>query len=116
MTEAGELPELVPTPPGPALTGARVWDDAERPARPKPAFISEYSARGRPAARSLKMIHDQLRRELETIRELVEQVARGDLEAHEAQLGLNQMSMRQNNWTLGAYCASYCGLVAAPRR
>jgi hypothetical protein len=24
---------------------------------------------------------------------------------------LNQMTMRQNNWTLGAYCAAYCTVI-----
>jgi hypothetical protein len=113
MTELEEFPELVPTPLRPRLTQDQPWDEAERPARIAPLPASEYTTRGRAAARSLKMIHDHLRRELETIRDLVEQVAQGDLGAHEAQLGLGQMSMRQNNWALGAYCASYCRLVAA---
>jgi hemerythrin-like domain-containing protein len=24
---------------------------------------------------------------------------------------LNEMTMRQNNWTLGAYCAAYCSMI-----
>jgi hypothetical protein len=115
MTDLEQFPELLPTPLGPRLTQAQLWDDADRPARTVPSTGAEYTytTRGRAAARSLKMIHDHLRRELETIRDLVEQVASGDLGMHEAQLGLGQMSMRQNNWALGAYCASYCRLVAA---
>ena len=113
MGDLEDFPELVPTPLGPRLTQAQLWDEAERPARTAPPHAAEYTTRGRAAARSLKMIHDHLRRELETIRDLVEQVVSGDLGAHEAQLGLGQMSVRQNNWALGAYCASYCRLVAA---
>lgn len=113
MTDLADVPEFVPTPLGPRLTESELWDEAERPARAAPSPLVEYTTRGRAAARSLKMIHDHLRRELETIRDLVEQVARGDVGASEAQLGLGQMSMRQNNWALGAYCASYCRLVAA---
>ncbi len=113
MADLEEIPELVPTPAGPRLTQTRPWDDADRPVRAPTASPRDYTTRGRAAARSLKMIHDHLRRELDTIRDLADQVARGEVDAHEARLGLGEMSMRQNNWSLGAYCASYCRLVTA---
>jgi len=38
-------------------------------------------------------------------------VAAGALTPGAARGAINQMTMRQNNWTLGAYCESYCRLV-----
>src|SRR5262249_30324951 len=35
---------------------------------------------------------------------------RGAATAALARSVLNEMTMRQNNWTLGAYCASYCAV------
>jgi hypothetical protein len=52
-----------------------------------------------------------LRSELEQIRDLVEQVAAGSMGVGAARSHINTMTMRQNNWTLGVYCESYCRLV-----
>ena len=38
-------------------------------------------------------------------------MAAGTLDAGVARSHINQMTMRQNDWTLGAYCAQYCRLV-----
>jgi hemerythrin-like domain-containing protein len=54
-----------------------------------------------------------LRGELATIRDLIVQVQKGAIDAAHARFELNQMTMRQNNWTMGAYCQSYCRLVTA---
>ncbi len=53
-----------------------------------------------------------LRRELAELRELVAQVRDGALAAGDARSALNEMAMRQNDWTLGAFCARYCNVVA----
>ena len=34
------------------------------------------------------------------------------IRAGDARAALNEMALRQNDWTLGAFCASYCGVVA----
>ena len=52
-----------------------------------------------------------LRSELATIRDLIVQVQKGAINAARARSELNQMTMRQNNWTVGAYCQSYCRVV-----
>ena len=57
-------------------------------------------------------MHDQLRAELAQVRDIVAQVRRGHLEVGQARSVINTMTMRQNNWTLGAYCESYCRIVA----
>ena len=54
-----------------------------------------------------------LRGELATVRDLIVQVQKGAINAAHARSQLNQMTMRQNNWTVGAYCQSYCRLVTA---
>jgi len=56
-------------------------------------------------------VHQHLHEELAQIRDLIEQVRDGAIGAGEARSAINQMTMRQNNWTLGAYCAAYCRVV-----
>jgi hypothetical protein len=59
----------------------------------------------------LVAIHDHLRGELVQVQDLVEQVARGHLDVGGARSMINTMTMRQNSWTLGTYCESYCRVV-----
>ncbi len=54
-----------------------------------------------------------LREELATVRDLIVQVQKGAIDAGRARSELNQMTMRQNNWTMGTYCESYCRIVTA---
>jgi hypothetical protein len=56
-------------------------------------------------------IHDHLRGELGQVRDVIDQVRRGLLTIGAARSVVNAMAMRQNNWTLGAYCESYCRIV-----
>ena len=56
-------------------------------------------------------MHDGLRAELTRLRDIVEQVVAGEEQAHRARNAINELTMRQNNWTLGAYCAQYCRFV-----
>ena len=63
------------------------------------------------AGQHLVDVHDHLRAELTQLRDLIGQVARGTLDAGAARSFINQMTMRQNDWTLGAYCAQYCRVV-----
>ena len=53
-----------------------------------------------------------LRRELDELRDLVRQVRAGIMTAGAARSELNQMALRQNDWTLGAFCSRYCRVVA----
>ena len=61
--------------------------------------------------RNLVAIHDHLRGELEQIRRAAVDVAAGDLEPGAARDLINRMTMRQNRWTLGSFCAAYCRIV-----
>jgi len=101
-----------PTPDdGTRLSSTRLWDEATRPTRPAAPAGQGYTPVGRAASGQLVQVHDMLRRELAAIRDLITQVQKGAIDAGQARSELSQMTMRQNNWTLGAYCESYCRVV-----
>jgi hemerythrin-like domain-containing protein len=103
----------LPTPDdGVRLSAAPLWDDATRPTGPARDPERVYTAREQATSRHLVDVHDHLRQELAQIRDLVEQVAGGVTGIAAARSQLNEMTMRQNNWTLGTYCESYCRVVA----
>jgi len=56
-------------------------------------------------------VHAHLRSELEQIRDVIAEVAEGRSTAEVARSLINDMSMRQNYWSLGAFCATYCRVV-----
>jgi hemerythrin-like domain-containing protein len=72
-----------------------------------------YSDLGRANARHLVEVHDHFRRELEQLRELVRQVADGEIDAGTARSALHTTTIRQNRWTLGTYCETYCRAVTS---
>ena len=82
------------------------WDESTRPVAPR---NPEPATRG--VGDHLVQVHDHLRQELAQIRDLLAQVRDGAVDAAYARSALNTMSLRQNNWTLGAYCAAYCTVV-----
>ena len=45
------------------------------------------------------------------MRDVVARVRQGHLSVGQARSIINTMAMRQNNWTLGAFCESYCRIV-----
>ena len=87
------------------------WDESTRPIGPAPEPGRVYSARERARGHHLVEVHDHLRQELAQVRDLVDQVEAGSLDVGTARSHINQMTLRQNNWTLGTYCESYCRLV-----
>ena len=108
-------PTVTPTPDdGTRLTGILPWDEASRPTypvRPDPVEQAAYRPAQLAVPQHLKDVHDHLRAELTQVRDVVEQVVRGHLAVGAARSAVNAMTMRQNNWTLGAYCESYCRVV-----
>jgi hemerythrin-like domain-containing protein len=88
-----------------------IWDESTRPTGPAPEPGRTYTARERATGQHLVDVHDHLRGELRKLRNIVEQVADGTLPPGEARSRVNTMSIRQNNWTLGTYCESYCRVV-----
>jgi Luciferase-like monooxygenase/Hemerythrin HHE cation binding domain len=102
-----------PTPdPGVRLSTTVAWDESTRPHRPESGSDVEYTRRGRLVGQHLVDVHDMLRTELTELREILAQVRDGGLSAGGARSALNEMALRQNDWTLGAFCSRYCGAVA----
>lgn len=97
---------------GTRLTGELDWDEPTRPSAPIPPGAPEvYGPEQLANPQHLIDIHDHLRGELTRVREVVDQVSRGHMDVGQARSIINTMTMRQNTWTLGAYCQSYCRLV-----
>jgi hemerythrin-like domain-containing protein len=67
---------------------------------------------GQQSQQLLLGVHAHLRDELEQLRQVIRDVRRGAAEPAEARSYLNQMAMRQNYWTLGAFCAAYCRVLS----
>jgi hemerythrin-like domain-containing protein len=88
-----------------------LWDESQRPSRPPSAEPVAYSELGRAVGQHLVDVHDHLRGELAQLRDLIEALRRGAVDASQARAFVSQMTIRQNNWTVGAYCASYCRLL-----
>jgi alkanesulfonate monooxygenase SsuD/methylene tetrahydromethanopterin reductase-like flavin-dependent oxidoreductase (luciferase family) len=103
---------LQPTPDsGVRLSAERVWDESQRPHGPAPAPAATYSPAGRALASELISVHDHLRGELAQLRDMIAQVAAGSLDPGAARSEIARLTMRQNQWTVGAYCESYCRLI-----
>ena len=112
---ARELRERIgvsPTPDdGVRLSAETVWDESARPLAPAPDPAAKYGEFDRSFARDLVAVHDHLRSELTQLRDMISQVAAGSLDVATARTEINKLTMRQNQWTVGAYCESYCRLV-----
>jgi alkanesulfonate monooxygenase SsuD/methylene tetrahydromethanopterin reductase-like flavin-dependent oxidoreductase (luciferase family)/hemerythrin-like domain-containing protein len=85
------------------------WDESQRPSGP--VSDAPLTAAQRASGQHLVDVHDHLRQELEQLRDLIGQVAAGAVDAGRARSMINTMTMRQNSWTLGTYCESYCRVV-----
>jgi hypothetical protein len=65
--------------------------------------------RGAALAQHLVDVHDHFRAELSELQGIVEQVrVAGVAGVGAARATLNGMTLRQNSWTLGAYCLRFC--------
>ncbi|TQS25578.1 LLM class flavin-dependent oxidoreductase [Microbispora sp. KK1-11] len=93
-----------------ATPARAVLDEATRPRLPK-RDIAALPPRQQANGRRLVLIHDHLRQELTQIRDALEQVAAGRSDAAALRSMINELTMRQNYWTLGTFCASYCRLL-----
>jgi iron-sulfur cluster repair protein YtfE (RIC family) len=103
---------LTPTPDtGERLSAVQAWDETTRPTRPAPPPGTVYTRLGRYIGGHLIEVHDHLRTELGQVRELIHQVRQGAIDAGGARSVINEMTLRQHDWALGAYCASYCRFV-----
>jgi hemerythrin-like domain-containing protein len=102
----------IPTPDdGTRLSSEQVWDETARPTGPAPDPDRSYTAHEQASGRHLVDVHDHLRAELAQLRDIADQVAAGAMDPGTARSHVQAMTLRQNNWTLGLYCESYCRVV-----
>lgn len=101
-----------PTPDdGVRLRDSMPWEESTRPRRAESGPEVTYTAQQAQLGKHLIDVHDMLREELTQVRSIIEQVKANTLDVGSARSALNEMTMRQNNWTLGAYCSRYCTTV-----
>lgn len=101
-----------PTPDdGSRRSPTRVWDESTRPQAPTPDPERTYTAAGQASAQRLIDMHNILRDELSQILDITDQVAAGATDVGAARSQINALTLRQNNWTLGAYCQAYSRTV-----
>jgi hemerythrin-like domain-containing protein len=112
MTEDERL-GVTPTPEDAIRLSDRApWDESTRPRRDRSAPKASYTDQGRRAAKQLIKVHDLLRGELSELRHLLRQVRDEAIQAGEARAALNEMALRQNDWSLDTFCARFCAVVA----
>ena len=95
---------------GVRLSATLPWREDDRPVTTK-ADDAAYTPAQQAVPQHLVDVHDHLRGELTQLRDIVGQVRRGAMSTGAARSVINTMALRQNNWTLGAYCETYCRLV-----
>jgi alkanesulfonate monooxygenase SsuD/methylene tetrahydromethanopterin reductase-like flavin-dependent oxidoreductase (luciferase family) len=101
-----------PTPDdGMRVAAGTPWDESTRPHRAESGPDVVYTERGRLVGQHLIDVHDMLRTELTELREILAKVRDGVETAGNARSALNDMALRQNDWTFGAFCSRYCGVV-----
>ncbi len=106
---AAPTASAVPTEPMVAPSSA-LLDEAVRPRLPKEAN-PVVTANGARSQQTLLGVHEHLRQELDQIREAAAQVAAGRLAPAAARSLINALTIRQNFWALGSFCAQYCRVV-----
>jgi len=110
-SEYGRL-GITPTPDdGVRLSPTPAWDESSRPHRSESSSDVAYTRRGRLVGKHLIDVHDMFRTELGELREILVQVRDGAMSAGTARSALHEMALRRNDWTLGAFCARYCGAI-----
>lgn len=97
---------------GERFSDTQLWDESTRPTRPESPPDVTYTRMGRAVGAHLITVHDHLREELDQIRQLVDSVESRAVSPSEAIVSLDELTIRQNNWTIGAYCAAYYRMVA----
>lgn len=97
---------------GVRFSDTQLWDESARPTRPESPPDVTYTRIGRAVGSHLIAVHDHLREELDQIRQLVDSVESQAVSPSAAIVALDEFTIRQNNWTIGAYCAAYYRMVA----
>jgi hypothetical protein len=94
----------------PATPANSSIDDATRPraAAAEPGPVTDV---GRAGQQALVAVHEHLRQEMRQVIEVLDQVAAGSADPAAGRSLVNRMTMRQNYWSVGAFCATYCRIL-----
>jgi hemerythrin-like domain-containing protein len=109
-TAAPELSSGHPARNTPVPRAETLNEDA-RPHLPKDPHAT-VTPNGRRSQETLLGVHEHLRRELAEIREAATAVAEGRMDPATARSLMNRLTLRQNYWALGSFCAQYCRIVS----
>lgn len=91
------------------MTAAEL-DDAGRP-RLDLDHDQPATPAGAIGQRTLVQVHQHLRAELGELRQAITSVVESRSDPAAARALINRMTMRQNFWSLGAFCAAYCRVL-----
>lgn len=83
-------------------------DDATRPRAPK---LENLTTEQKAAGRHLRMIHNHLRQNMQALRQMVDEVASGEMSAEELKAETDSMLMLQNYRKFGNLCGQHCQIV-----
>jgi hypothetical protein len=85
-------------------------DDASRPriAPVEPDVVTDI---GRAGQEALVAVHEHLRQEMRQVIEVLDKIAMGSADPAVGRSLVNRMTMRQNYWSVGAFCATYCRIL-----
>ena len=99
--------------PAPSVRTTRHERGLDESTRPHVARVAgaKSAPGGEASAQMLVGVHNHLRSELEQLRGVVADVVAGHTSPALARSLINRMSMRQNYWSLGAFCAAYCRVL-----
>ncbi len=93
------------------IPSSTLWQEDARPhVAVRPA--SPVTPAGHASQQTLLQVHDHLRQELVEIQQAVAEVAAGRLDPAAARSLISRLTLRQNDWTLGLFCARYCRVVS----
>ena len=74
--------------------------------------MTEPTRIGQAQADLLVQVHAHLRSELASIVAAIDEVAAGSADPEATRSMINALTMRQNYWTLGSFCAAYCRMLS----
>ncbi len=113
VSPTGPLTAVPTRDDGRRLSTEQPWDESTRPTAERFDADREYTAQEQAAGQHLIDVHDYLRAELDQLRQLVGQVGAGNSSPDAVRSYINRMTIRQNNWTLGTFCETYCRTVTS---
>lgn len=83
-------------------------DDATRPRAPK---LENLTPEQKVPGRHLRMIHNHLRDNMAALRQLIDEVAKGEMSAEDVKEETDSLLMLQNYRRFGNLCGQHCNIV-----